>query len=165
MHCVYLNLYFMNHLLRNLIPLEFLDDILIFVNEVQTTAWPKQNPVLESAIANLSECTHDYVQFFETRSEYRHECLCENVDYKRIFPNPHYHEEVEAAKAWDRGVFGRLINIVVAINNLFDKVRENLNPTYRLRNGRLGIYDALGVRMEAPGMIFYPNEYVELTEE
>ncbi len=74
---------------------------------------------------------------FETRSEFRGKFLAENKDYKRIFRNPRYQEELEASAVWDQGCIRRLANMVVALNVFLAAIRENVDSHYRLKMGGL----------------------------
>ena len=85
--------------------------------------------------------------------------------YKAIFPNPHYEEESRAARAWEKGNQSRLWNVTVALNRLFEAVRKHLKATYRLRDGKLGIHDRMGVTNKLKYIIYYPEDYIDLDEK
>lgn len=81
-----------DNLVRDIIPIEFYDGVLGFVQSVEGSAWPGRYPEVESAIKNLSHHAHEYIRFFDTRSEAREKSVREDKSYKRIFPNPNYYE-------------------------------------------------------------------------
>ncbi len=78
----------------------------------------------------------------------------------RIFPNPKYQDEAKVAEEWDIEVQKRLSNMVVALNELFEIIRSEIQSTYRLREGRLAIHDSMGFRHDGLSYVYYtPNEY------
>jgi len=121
-------------------------------------AWPGRYPEVEGAIRNLSEQAHEYIRYFDTRSESSKKWVREDQSYKRIFPNPNYYEEAEKSERWVRVVQRRLGNMVVALNGLFAAVRQKLRPTYRLREGRPSIHDLMGVTNQLVPVVWYPKE-------
>lgn len=152
-----------DHLVRNFVWVRFREGVLKFVESVDGAAWPRRYPDLERAIQNLADRSHDYINYFDRRSEFRNnEWLGENIDYKRIRPNPNFVKERAIAKRWDRGVQIRLSNMVVALNEFFKAVRQSVQPSYRLRNGKLGILDSLGFRHGTESKITYPKAYIEV---
>jgi hypothetical protein len=153
------------HLLGNMVPQWFQDDVISLIHAVEGAAWPDRYPEVNAAIQNLSDHALEYFNFFNTRSESDGRIIRENREYKRIFPNPNYYEELEAAKAWDRGVHIRLWNMVVALNEFFAAVRARLSPTYRLRDGRLGIVDSMGITNDQDPITHYPKKYMDIDPE
>jgi hypothetical protein len=91
---------------------------------------------------------NEYVSHFQTRCEVSRDrkFLREDLSYKRVFPNPRYDEELEAAKAWDRRGFFLLNSMVVALNEFVAGVRSSVDAAYRLRNGVFAVHDSLGTR-------------------
>jgi len=102
---------------------------------------------------------------FDTRSNFQGDWVRQDKRYKAIFPNPHYDEESRAARAWEKGNQSRLWNVTVALNRLFEAVRKHLKATCRLRDGKLGIHDRMGVTNKLKYIIYYPEEYIDLDEK
>jgi hypothetical protein len=138
--------------------------VLLFVQSVEGSAWPGRHPEIEVALRNLSHHAHEYIRFFDTRSESSDRWVKEDKSYKRIFPNPNYHEEAQAANKWRKSVQRRFVTMVVALNELFSAVRLKLRPTYRLRDGRLGIHDKMGVTNQMVPVVWSPKETVDINE-
>jgi hypothetical protein len=55
--------------------------------------------------------------------------------------------------------------VTVALNRLFEAVRKHLKATYRLRDGKLGIHDRMGVTNQLKYTICYPEEYIDLDQK
>lgn len=147
-------------LVRNILPIDYYDDLLRFIKIIKTSGWPKKFQNVEGSILKLSEHTSDYVKVFKARSEQKGKYLQEDVGYKRIFPNPNYQKEAKAAEEWDAEVQILFANIVVALNELFEMIRSEIKSTYRLREGRLVIHDSLGIRNDGLSYVYYsPKEY------
>ena len=147
-------------LVRNIIPIEFYDDVLRFIKVIKTSGWPKKFSGVEAALINLAYHASEYFQYFRTRSEDNEKYLKEDLNYKRIFPNPKYQDEAKVAEEWDIEVQKRLSNMVVALNELFEIIRSEIQSTYRLREGRLAIHDSMGFRHDGLTYVYYtPNEY------
>jgi hypothetical protein len=102
---------------------------------------------------------------FDTRSYFDGRLVRQDKRYRAIFPNPHYEEEARAARAWEKGNQSRLWNVTVALNRLFEAVRKHLKATYRLRDGKLGIHDRMGVTNKLKHIIYYTEEYIDLDEK
>ena len=153
-----------DHLASNLVPQWFHDNVLAFVRSVRSAAWPKRHPALESAMANLANRAVDYIVFFDTRSESDGKLVREDKSYKRSNDLGVYQKGREAARAWDRGVHLRLINVVVALNELFDAVRKTLDEAYRLDGGKIGIHDEMGVLSpDAEPAVHHYKGYIDIT--
>lgn len=150
-----------DHLIRKLMPEAFHDNCLVLAQTVKSTAWPNRYPEFEKAFADVAARAYDYVTFFESRSEIRGKFYCENLSYKRIYPNPKYDEEVAASKEWVKECERRLANLIVSLNQFFSIVRTHISKTYRLRNGKLGIVDSLGVTNESSGIVYYPDRHTD----
>jgi hypothetical protein len=156
-------------LVRNLMPLEFHDDVLNSVHAVHTSSWSGRHPMVEAAIRNLADRASDYLDHFDSRSELDGSgtYIRENLSYKRNYPNPYYHEEVEAAKKWDRGVAVRLWNMTIALNQFFAAIRQEIWPEYRLREGRLAISDSTGTRHDGLTGVYHTvsEDYLPIPED
>jgi hypothetical protein len=148
-----------DNLVRDIMPIEFHDGALDFVHSIEGAAWPGRYPEVEGALKSLSHYAHEYIRFFDRRSETSEKWVREDKSYKRIFPNPNYWEEAQAANKWRQGVQVRFGNMVVALNELFAAIRLKLRPTYRLREGRLGIHDNMGVTNEMVPVVWYPKAF------
>ncbi len=153
-----------DHLIRDLMPFEFRDGALAFVIDVAGAAWPGRYAGIDAAMKQLADRSEEYVHHFLSRSIERGEWLKEDKTWKSIFPHPQYDEQVAASRAWERGNQRRLFNTVVALNELFAAVRRELRPTYRLRDGKLGVHDQMGVTNQMQSVIHYPNGYVDLAD-
>lgn len=153
-----------DHVVRNLVPQEFEDGVYDFVLSVHRAVWPNRYPDLETALENLASRAQEYLAHFHKRSISDGEWNRENKYYQNQFDKSWYQAESDAADAWDKGNVPRLINMVVALNVLFDTVRKCLRPTYRLRNGRLGVHDTLGVRNDGNEAIYYWQDYADIKQ-
>ena len=115
-------------------------------------------------MANLANRAVDYIVFFDTRSESDGKLVREDKSYKRSNDLGVYQKGREAARAWDRGVHLRLINVVVALNELFDAVRKTLDEAYRLDGGKIGIHDEMGVLSpDAEPAVHHYKGYIDIT--
>jgi hypothetical protein len=148
-----------DHLVRDLMPLAFNERGYSFVHSVIGAAWPDRYPDLNSSFQQLASRLHDYLAHFDTRSRTQGNWVRQDKSYKAIFPNPRYAEESAAARAWEKENFRLLWNVVVALNKLFEAVRKHLKPTYRLRDGKLGIHDQMGVTNQLNSTVYYPDGY------
>lgn len=147
-------------LVRNIIPVDFYDDVLELIRVINTSGWPKKFAGVETSLINLANHASEYFNYFRTRSEHHGRYIKEDLNYKRIFPNPKYQDEAKIAEDWDIGVQTRFSNMVVALNELFEIIRNEIQATYRLREGRLVIHDSMGFRHDGFSYVYYkPSEY------
>lgn len=151
-----------DNLVRNIVPIDWVDDVRRLRQLHATTTWPGTHPKFEAALANLLELAEEFIRHFLSNSEETDTAYRQNKDYKRIYPNPRYQEAVEAAKLWDKGALDRLHNMVAALNEFADAVRGTVSPNYRLKGGKFAIHDSLGVTARGlEGVYWVPTDYVD----
>ena len=152
-----------DNLITDLMPEDFSEGIQQFCSSVFGAAWPRKHEDLESAIEAVANHANAYLSHFSSRSTpAQNGWLREDRSYKGFGFNSQYYEEIEKAQVWQRGNLIRLQNLVVALNRLFEQVRVSLQTTYRLRNGKLGIHDTMGVTNKMVGVVYYPDKYRSL---
>lgn len=149
-------------LMSNVVPEPFHDDILQFCLKVSTVVWPGACEPIESAIKNVAARVSEYRRHFCLRCTAAPlgNRLVEDKSYKLNGFNQTYIEEVSRSEAWHKGNQIRLFNLVVALNELFDQVKTNLDSEYRLADGKLGIYDEIGAFQPDAETVYFPESYL-----
>ena len=77
-----------DHLIANMVPQFFQDDVIGLIHAVEGAAWPDRYPEVNAAIQNLSHHVLEYFNFFNTRSESDGKIIRENREYKAHLPKP-----------------------------------------------------------------------------
>lgn len=151
-------------LMSNVMRQDFCDDINQFCMKVSTIVWPATCESIESAIKNLSARVLEYREHFLKRCTAAKlgNLFVEDKSYKQEGFSQRYLEEVERSNEWHEGNQKRLFNLVVALNELFDQVRAELDPEYRLKEGKIGIYDEVGAFQPKAEAVYYPDSYISL---
>jgi len=149
-------------LMSNVVPEPFHNDIHQFCLKVSTVVWPDACEPIESAIKNVAERVSEYRRHFSTRCTVNHwgDRLVEDKSYKMNGFSQAYLDEVGRSEAWHKGNQIRLFNIVVALNELFDQVKANLDSEYRIANCKLGIYDEIGAFQPEAEKVYFPESYL-----
>jgi len=66
-----------------------------------------------------------------------------------------------ASSKWQATSANLLANVVVALNEFGDAVREHLNPRYFHLEGRFTLHDSLGVTNEMRDIHYMPSKYID----
>ena len=159
--------WFSDHAVRFLLSEEFVDGSNNFWMKVQKTVWPKEIPELEEAIINLCERVYSYVQTFMKKARLRPGKTDEDTGFWvedkwwKAQWREDYHDYVDESKKWEKTCTSLFFNIVVALNEYAEVVRQNFKPNYLVYQGKFIVNDAMGVMSEMEPAIYIPERYVE----
>lgn len=149
--------WFVDHAVRNLVHEEYVHAQGVLNRKLLGAIWPEKKPELRTAIQNVLETFDRFMTNFLSNSELRKDnFLGRDLTYKRIFPNPEYHEYREKEDRWADINFWLLCDFTNKLNHFASTVREFSNPMYFRIYGKFLIEDQLGHRFGGNNTIFDP---------
>jgi hypothetical protein len=154
-----------DHLVRGLVPVWFVDGVSTFSARVFSANWPKTKPDLELCIKNLALRADAFVKQYMTRSYLkRSDFYAQDVTWKRetlgfLERNRLY----EDSSRWQQISINMLSNLVFAMNEFSEGVRNNLNPHYFYIEGKFTVYDSIGVTNDLQEIHYLPSAYIEIS--
>jgi len=150
-----------DHAVRDLLPVGFVDGVHEFAVQVRKAIWPKKYPDLEKTLCNLADRANQYVNLFLEQS-------CLRGDWFRTSWRQDFQSQNERLEwtgrflEWQERCIPLLFNLTVALNEFAQVVRDTVNPTYFLREGKFSIVDSIGVMSDSEGKVYFPTEYIEV---
>lgn len=159
--------WFTDHAVRSLLSEEFVDGVDHFCVMVKKTIWPHKIKELEKAIINLCDRASLYVSTFTNKAILRdgpqpnEGFYIEDKSWKRVWRRD-YDLYVAASKEWENKCTSLLFNLVVALNEYADTVRQTFKPNYFVYQGKFIINDSLGVMSEMKPTIYFPDKYIDI---
>lgn len=135
-----------DHALRGML----LDSFVAGVSDVSLylfkAIYPGVKQELENKIINLNTRATLYTDHFvsnaslEVGNFYRGRRF-----YREPYPNPNYHEDLQAYNRWEVKCTRLLFNLVYALNEFADQVRSDIKPNYFKLQGKFVVLDSMGV--------------------
>lgn len=156
--------HFSDHATRLILRSDFVSNSDIFCGRIHRIVWPGIFPELEAAIENLAARVNAYVRHFMTRSEpYGEDFYREDKTWKRQGYSPErWNEEVARSDQWQQLSTQLLFNVIMALNEFADYVREHLNTNFMIHQGKFVMQDYFGVLdWQKPGH-YIPTEYISV---
>ncbi len=151
--------WFIDNAVRNLVHEEYLHAQGILNRKLLGAIWPEKKPELKDAIYSVLQAFDSFMTNFMSNSELRRDNFFgRDLTYKRIYPNPDYHEYKEKEDRWIDINFWLLCDLTNKLNHFAAMVREFSNPMYFRIAGKFLIEDQLGHRFGGKNTIFDPVE-------
>ena len=154
-----------DHAVRLLLSEEFVNGVRFAGERVFRMIWPKKYPEMEKAIINLAERSSQYVDCFISSARLRHNSkepgkgfFVEDKLWTRQWTED-YNRLSTKSKRWQKQVTSLFFNMVVALNEYADSVRNHLNPRYFLFEGKFAINDYSGVISDGESTTYLPSKY------
>lgn len=160
--------WFSGHAVRFLLSEEFVDGVDNFWMKEQKTVWPQEIPELEKAINNLCERTYSYVHTYMEKARLREGKTADDYDFWvedkwwKAQWRDDYHDYVEESRKWQKTCTSLLFNLVVALNEYADAVRQHFKSNYFIYQGKFIINDSMGVMNEMSPAIYIPEKYINI---
>lgn len=153
-----------DHAIRSIVPTSFVDGVDAFTAQVFKAIWLGEKPQLEDAIKNLAARVNGFVKHFLSRARIREEGFyVEDLRWKA--ETMHYEirdKQYAESNKWRDKSAELLVNLVIALNEFGDAVRQDLNPKYFLLQGRFTLHDSLGVTNEMRDIHYMPSTYIDV---
>lgn len=154
--------WFSDHAVRLLLYDDFVEGVNQFWCQVQKTIWPNKLPELEASIINLSARLDAYIKHFLSHSRLRENNFHVEDKWWKSEWRDDYHHYVAKSKEWQENSTSLFFNVVVALNQFADAVRNHLNPKYFLFQGKFVVNDSIGVLSELNPAIYIPEKYIDV---
>ncbi len=150
-----------DHAIRGILPREFVEEASSFGVMVFKTNWPGAKPDLEKAIIELANRVDVFIQHFLTLAILKGDrFFVEDKTWKRTWRQD-FDKYAERSKKWQEDATNLLMNVLVALNNYADIVRQHLNPDYFFLQGTFTVFDSMGVTNEMKPIHYKPEKYIE----
>ena len=150
---------FVDNAVKNLVHEEYVHAQGILNRKLLGSIWPEKKPELKNAIHGVLEAFDRFITNFTSNSELRRDKFFgRDLTYKRIYPNPDYHEYKEREDRWADINFCLLCDLTNKLNHFAEMVRQFSNPMYFRIAGKFLIEDQLGHRFGGKNSIFDPVE-------
>jgi hypothetical protein len=153
---------------RCLLVEEFVDGINSFCGITNCAVWPRGYNEVRNSLVNLSDRLYKYLHHFMSRALYvegtdgKPGHFCEDKTWKKTWRD-NYDEYAEQSKKWKQTSLDMLANVVVALNEFANAVRESLKPAYFLYEGKFTLIDALGMTTHGFDTAYYiPENYIDI---
>ena len=151
-----------DHAIRGMLSDNFIEGCREFVSAVFRGVWPNEKLELKEAIINLAKRVDAYISHFISLAHLREDGLwVEDKSWKRKWRND-YDEYADRSREWEQKSINLLSNVVVALNEFADAVRQHLIPDYLIFQGRFTLYDALGITNELREIHYMPSSYIDI---
>lgn len=152
-----------DHLIRFLMPVFFEEAVNELKAKVFKAHWPNKYPVLEEKIINLSSRASEFVDCFCSNGVVKDDFWHENQSWKSKGWLLNFHEYAEEVEIWQKNCSDLLLNLVHALNEFSDQVRENIDSSFFRYEGKFVILDSLGVTKELREARYLPDRYIDVT--
>ncbi len=149
--------WFVDHAVRNLVHEDYVHAQGILNRKLLGSIWPEKKPELKNSIIELLESFDRFMSNYLSNVELRRDKFFgRDLTYRRIYPNPEYHEYKEKEDMWADINFWLLCDLTNKLNNFASMVRKFSNPMYFRITGKFLIEDQLGHRSGGKNTIFDP---------
>lgn len=149
-----------DHAVRGLLLDSFVEGAGAFGTLVFKTIWPGKKPELEAAIKNLAERVDTYINQFMKRARLRSDTVwVEDKTWKRTYRED-YDKIAAEAEVWEQKTVNLLANVVVALNEYANAVRQHFKPDYFVLQGNFTLSDSMGVTNELREVHYMPTSYI-----
>lgn len=161
-----------DHALRGMLADTFVEGVSDISFYLFKAVYPGTKPELEDKIKNLATRANQYVKHFMSNAKFTDGNFYRGRKfYGEVYPNPNYHEDLLLYRRWEVKCTRLLFNLVSALNEYAEQVRESLNPNYFKIQGKFVVLDSMGVLDES--LVFktfipqdyYPDEMLDRLEE
>lgn len=154
-----------DHAIRGILPGEFVEDASSFGVMVFKTNWPGAKHDLEKAIIELANRVDVFMQQFLSLAILKDDrFFVEDKTWEKTWRQD-FDRYAERSKKWQEDSTNLLMNVLVALNNYADIVRQHLNPDYFLLQGKFTIFDSKGVTNEMKPIHYKPEIYIDRLAE
>lgn len=150
-----------DHAIRGILFKDFVEGAGRFGELMFRTVWPGDKPYLESALQNLHARLGAYVNHFLSLAHFDGHVWTEDRTWKKEWRDDYDHYAAKSTK-WEQKATNLLYNVVFALNEYADAVRENLNPDYFFLQGKFTLCDSMGVTNELQPIHYLPVSYIQI---
>ena len=151
-----------DHAIRGMLSNRFVEGCGEFGTTVFRAVWPNEKLELKEVIVNLEERVNAYIKHFVSLAHLRDDgTWVEDKSWKREWRSD-YHEYADRSREWEQKSINLLSNVVVALNEFADAVRQLLIPDYLIFQGKFTLYDALGVTNDLREIHYMPSSYIDI---